>query len=348
MVFDGQRKWADRPPGMRDMYPGQAKHRRLVETKLLEQCDAHGFELVSCGAFEYADTLLRGRSLAEAENWVRLFDTAGRTVALRPELTPSIARMASPLLQSGRTEIKWCYGERVYHRTDDPASLSLASGQAAESTQVGVEWIGTRGSSVDATILQICESGLNALGVTDGQMVLSHAQFAPVFLETCGVPAVVVADLLDALVRGDYVGFRQAVAPFEPAGNGQDTLQQLASLNPFEPSTLTAHVQARWQTSAAGAKAQTVWDELVELAGILRQMDLRTGVVFDLTLNRDLSYYTGMVFEVFVKGVGAPVALGGRYDGLLAQFGAPASAIGFAYEVERLVAVQSDRGQVEC
>ncbi|MCL6452346.1 MAG: ATP phosphoribosyltransferase regulatory subunit [Alicyclobacillus sp.] len=327
---------------MRDMYPGQARQRRMVENRLLAACERHGFELVSCGTFEYVDTLLRGRSTDEAEHWVRLFDASGRTMALRPELTPSIARMAAPLVQAGAAEVRWCYAERVYHRSDEPASLSWAAGRAAESTQVGVEWIGPPAGEIDATLLAICESGLRDIGVTDAQLVLSHARFAEAYLEACGVPSTGVPDLLDCLVRGDYVGFRRTLGESGQGAAMPDLLRQMSALNPFRPETLHAALRDAWQDSAAGQRALAVWDELVRLADQLQGLRLRTPVTFDLTLHRDLSYYTGVVFEVFVPGTGAPVAQGGRYDDLLAQFGAPAPAIGFTYEVERLTAAQSD------
>ncbi|RIV26738.1 ATP phosphoribosyltransferase regulatory subunit [Alicyclobacillaceae bacterium I2511] len=319
---------------MRDVFPQQAKLRWQVESRLVRLFDAQKFELVSCGTFEYVDTLLRGRAEEESRDWVRLLDSSGRMMALRPEMTPSIARMAAPLLAAGMPEVRWCYGERVYRRTDDPASLSWASGRAAESTQVGIEWIGGSGDAVDAQVVSLCQSGLQELHLAEWQMVVSHAAFAPEFFQALELPKETIQDLLRDLSRGDYVNFRSLATA---SGIHQDLLQVLADLNPLHAGSLPLWLTERWQQTEAGHRVQTVWNKLVDFGQVLQQKNLANHLAFDLTLVRDVSYYTGIVFEVFAPGAGAPVALGGRYDDLLGQFGAPAPAVGFAYEVERLL-----------
>lgn len=324
---------------MRDVFPPQAMQRRRLESRLLEFFDDQEYELVSGGSFEYVDTLLRGRDVRDSEDWIQLFDSTGRAIALRPDMTPSIARMAAPLLAGGRESIRWCYAEKVFHRTTDPASLSWLSGKAAESTQVGVECIGRDGQIADSDLLALCRDATASLGLTESQMVVSHAKFGPAFLEAVGTPADQVDPLLACLARGDHVGFRRRAAE---VGVTADVLGWLGSLNPFSERTLAEQVAIDWQRSEAGRRAQQAWDYLVELARLLQARGLHTGLTFDLTLHRDLAYYTGIVFEVFAPGVGAPIALGGRYDELLAHFGSPAPAVGFTFEVERVLAAQQD------
>ncbi|MCL6637064.1 MAG: ATP phosphoribosyltransferase regulatory subunit [Alicyclobacillus sp.] len=315
---------------MRDVYPQQAKHRRRLETRLLRFFEDRGFEQVSCGLLEYVDTLLRSRSAGEAEDWFRLFDATGRTVALRPEMTPSIARMAAPLLAAGTAEIRWCYAERVYRRTTDPATLSWASGKAAESTQVGVEWIGRTGCTADAELLALCQQAADAVGLADWQMVVGHASFAPAFLASLGLAQAHVEQVMQCLARGDYVAARWQL---RAGGVAEDALSWLAALNPLQAEAVPEVVRPYLADSVVAG----CWEELVSLARVLAEQGLTDHLSFDLTLARDLTYYTGIVLELFAPGVGAPVALGGRYDDLLGQFGAPAPAIGFTFEAERLL-----------
>lgn len=180
-------QFAQRTTGMRDGYPDFAKRRRQLESDLLTCFDDFGFELVTSGVFEYVDTLLRARPVNEAGDWVQLFDETGKAIALRPEMTPSIARMAAPIIAAGKGPIRWCYAERVYRRTVDPASLSWASGKAAESTQVGVEWVGTSGCVADAELVQLCQSAISRINISRAQIVVGHALFAPSFLLAMGV-----------------------------------------------------------------------------------------------------------------------------------------------------------------
>ncbi|MFB5190273.1 ATP phosphoribosyltransferase regulatory subunit [Alicyclobacillus fastidiosus] len=327
--------FADRPIGMQDSYPGFAKRRRVIENRLVDFFDDSGYELVSSGAFEFVDTLLRARPLEAAREWVQLFDGTGNTIALRPEMTPSIARMAAPLVTASKLPIRWCYAERVYRRTNDPASLSWASGKAAESTQVGVEWIGVGGTQADAEVLSLCHRATQALGLADTQTVVSHAMLVPALLEAVGVPAELVSNCLDCLTRGDYVAFHAALPDDVP-----NVLGVLQSITPYQPESLQEELLgARWQSEDARFEMMNAWSSLVELAETVTNMDLQEHVTFDLTLHRDITYYTGLVFEVFAPGVGAPIALGGRYDDLLAQFGSAAPAVGMAFEIERVLAV---------
>jgi ATP phosphoribosyltransferase regulatory subunit len=324
---------------MRDLYPKQARLRRQLETRLLDFFEDNGFDMVSSGAFEYVDTLSRGRQAQEANEWIRFVDTDGRMVALRPDMTPSIARMAAPLLRSGAREIRWCYAERVYCRSSDPASLSWISGKAAESTQVGLEWIGRGGPEADARLLALCQRAVEHLGLVDWQLVVSHAAFAPKMLDVFGVAAKDRTALLHYLVRGDYVGFRELC---RQRGYERDLLGILASANPLQPASFPAEVEELLDRRTAGEETLAVWESLVALTRVLQEQGLAERVSFDLTLVRDLSYYTGIVFEVFVPGVGAPIVLGGRYDELLSHFGVQAPAIGFVFEVERLLAAMTD------
>lgn len=147
-----------------------------------------------------------------------------------------------------------------------------------------------------------------------------------------------VKDLLHHLVAGDYVWFRQTATQL---GLTVDLLALLQSLNPYEPTSSRSVLQytaGREQTEPF-AQMQSAWTSLTSLACQLKQAGLEQLISFDLTLYRDISYYTGIVFESFAAGVSAPIVVGGRYDNLLQQFGANAPAIGFTFEVERLLAV---------
>lgn len=341
MALEMDRRWAERPTGTRDVYPPQARRRRQLENQLLAFFERHGYDMVSSGAFEYVDTLLRGRGSEDAAQWVQWFDASGRAVALRPDMTPSIARMAAPLVAAGRVPIRWCYAERVYRRTSDPASLSWVGGRAAESTQVGVEWIGAYGADADCALLGLCQAALREVGMEGWQVVVSHARFAPAYLAAAGVPQEALPGVLADLGQGDYVAVR---ATLENLGCAPGVLTSLSVIDPFQQAEAPLPPGARADASEALATLSAAFADLRSVAEALVRQEAVHGVSFDLSLHRDPAYYTGLVFEVFAPGVGAPIAYGGRYDGLLAQFGAEAPAIGFTFELERLLAVLGDGG----
>lgn len=325
---------------MQDGFPDFATRRRKIESRLLTFFEAAEYELVTSGAFEFVDTLLRARQAEAARDWIQLFDGGGNAIALRPEMTPSIARMAAPQVAAGKVPIRWCYAERIYRRTDHPASLSWASGKAAESTQVGVECIGQAGVESDAQLLSLCHLATMELGISGAKMMVSHALFVPFFLQALGLAKADIKSLLDCLTRGDYVAFRQ----LQEARLSFDALAVLQTLSPIKGSQLDENIPAdAWVDESSRRQMLDAWENLCDLAAALRDDGLDDMVTFDLTLHRDIAYYTGLVFEVFAHGVGAPIAQGGRYDELFAQFGAPTEAVGFAFEIERVMAVNAGR-----
>jgi ATP phosphoribosyltransferase regulatory subunit len=212
------------------------------------------------------------------------------------------------------------------------------SGKAAESTQVGVEWIGAAGVEADCELLALCQAALGELALQDWQLVVSHARFAPAYLVALGVEETALSGLLRDLGQGNYVGVQEQLRSLsiDPA-----VLHELSSLEPFDPDSFP-YDRIDWEASSHGRTVLAAWQELTELAAALRRQGLADGVAFDLALHRDPAYYTGMVFEVFAPGVGAPIAYGGRYDHLLGQFGAEAPAIGFTFELERLLTVLTE------
>lgn len=331
--------WAERPLGMKDIYPDEARRKRSLENTLLEFFESQGFEMVSCGVFEYVDTLLRGRSEEETSNWVQLFDTSGRAMALRPDITPSVARMAAPLIASDHNNIRWCYAERVYRRAQRNVPFTWSTMRAAESSQVGVEWLGQGGTETDVSLLTTAVTALRHLNLHTWQLVIGHAAFTPAYLKATGLSEEDVEDLLTELAEGNYVGFRQKA---ETSGVGVNVLNQLSELNPRNPDSLPAEVKEAFRHSAAGEEALAAWAHLTHLGESVDALGFGDGIAFDLTLCRDLTYYTGIVFEVFAEGSGAPIALGGRYDELLQHFGAEAPAIGFTFEIDGLQNVMSN------
>ncbi|WP_258111765.1 ATP phosphoribosyltransferase regulatory subunit [Alicyclobacillus sp. SP_1] len=328
-------EFADKPLGMQDGYAGFAKQRRVLESTIVRHLEREGHELVSCGAFEYVETLLRARPVGPLEQWVQWVDASGRAVALRPEMTPSIARMAAPLVSSGQRSLRWSYAERVYRRVAAPtASLQFASGSVRESTQVGVEWIGGSGVLADVRLLELCHSALREAGLAQAHTVLSHARIAPLFLAAVGISQGLVAQLLALLHAGKYVDFEE-LAGSTPVHGG--LLSALRKLRPEQPRSLEDVFVTFGKRVSPSSDLVAAWSELVELAARMRESGLSADMTFDLTFHRDVAYYTGLIFETFAPGVGVPIALGGRYDHLLQQFGAEAPAVGFAFELEQLM-----------
>lgn len=341
-TFSGSNN-GDRPAGLRDAYPSYASKRRALEIQLVDYFEQRGCSLVSASAIESLDTFWRAKTSLSVDDAYQILMAPGKLAVLRPEMTPSIARMAAPVLQQHPQPLYWCYAERVYRKPGSVSSWSELAVDAVESTQVGVEWMGVS-EAADADLLLLCHEALQQLSVQGARTVVSHARLAVLFLNAAGISEDVIAKSLQQLVRGDYVGFQELMMTYHPSVSLLTCLRQL---NPYDSESLERQLERCGQAVQKNTELYQVWNTVVSIAKQITELGRQQEYTFDFTLTRNIAYYTGILFETFAPGVGAPIALGGRYDELLKQYGADAPAVGFVLELERLlnvVASTTNRG----
>lgn len=298
------------PRGFRDILPTEARELRAIERTLMEAFAAHGYVPLEPPMVEYA-----GGPLPFAEGRVLEFlDRDGRLVALRPDVTTAVARLVAQRYRDATGALRLAYFAPVFR--EEPSML----GAEREFDQAGVELVGEPGVLADAEVLALLAEALARVGLHTVTIEVGHV----------GVVRRLFADLdaearenvLAELRRGDLVGaFRVARA----AGMLMDSLER-----------------ARRALAARGRGIEAVdvegvmeLRETIHLARELFAGEPLWGVP-NLAIVPELPYYTGIVFEVLSPHVGFPIAAGGRYDALLAAFGAPRPATGFAINVPRL------------
>jgi ATP phosphoribosyltransferase regulatory subunit HisZ len=197
-------------------------------------------------------------------------------------------------------------------------------GQARELLQAGIELLGLPGPEGTAEALSVLCAALDAAGLQTYRIGVGDASMYPSLLTNLGVPGERHDRILTELADGDFVGLDQEVRGLELA-SGQVELLRRVPRRRGGPEVLEG-----LEAAAEGA------------VGGLRELHARLSpgvaerIIFDLGLVRSLGYYTGAVFQVYDPAYGVPIGSGGRYDDLLASFGRPMPAVGFALDVERL------------
>ncbi|MEA2141219.1 MAG: phosphoribosyltransferase regulatory subunit, partial [Solirubrobacteraceae bacterium] len=146
----------------------------------------------------------------------------------------------------------------------------------------------------------------------------------PALMDSLRVPEQARGELLEALVRRDFVGLERAL---ERSGLAHEAIELLLDVPQRRggPELLT-------DAPAPAVEAVTGMRRVYELL----EADIAARVIFDLGLIRNIGYYTGAVFEVYDPALGAPIGGGGRYDELLGRFGRSLPAVGFALDVDQL------------
>jgi ATP phosphoribosyltransferase regulatory subunit len=203
----------------------------------------------------------------------------------------------------------------------------MRAGRPREVYQAGVELLGAGGPSADAEALVVLSRALDRVGLRGAVVEVGHARFAGAFLEAARLPERTQAAAWDALSRKDAAALAELGRKGRGAPGIRAALPELVTL--YGDGALgRARALARGVPAAGAALGE------VEAALKLARRRGAGPFAIDLGEARGLGYYTGITFAGYAPGAGSSVAAGGRYDGLLARFGRPGPAIGFAVDLE--------------
>lgn len=308
------------PEGFHELLPGEAAYHRHTEQTLLNSFRSWAYEEVITPSCEYYHTLMAGSDLSMEEEVYKFFDHKGRILALRPDVTVSVARMVATKLREDDLPFRLCYRAQVYRTGTRPGRLH-------ELGQVGAELIGVRGVAADAEVLGCAMTALEKLGLPRFQVGIGHRELLDALLTTAGLDAHQSAVALEALRKKDLVSLEAVV--------GKDTL--LWDLVAKGNGTRGwGQVLPRLRQELHGQGEMAV-DELEAVFSMLKAMGIEHRVFLDVGIVRDLPYYTGTVFDMYAPPIGHAIGGGGRYDGLLAAFGSSYPATGFSLELPAVV-----------
>ena len=327
------------PKGTRDFFPPEMAVRRHIEAAWRSASVDCGFDEIEGPTFEHLElyTVKSGQGIV---NELFSFRRAGgeNDYALRPEFTPTLARMAAAKGASLALPTKW-FAIPVHFRAERPQR-----GRLREFVQWNVDLIGPPSAESDAEVIGCAILALERLGLgADAVRVkLSHRGAVAAALRALGVPDASMAGAFELLDRRDKLppdefGQRAAALGLPPAA--------LSRFNELARTRVPLSAGIDGVVAALGVPASDV-AELAALVSVLEAMDLAAWCEFDLGIVRGLAYYTGVVFEIHeASGAERAIAGGGRYDGLIELFGGPSlGAVGFGMGDVVLGLVLADRG----
>lgn len=312
-------------PGFRDFYPAEFAFRAHIFDTWRATCERYGFEEFDGPPLEPLE-LYTAKSGEEIVGQLYNFtDKGGREVALRPELTPTVARMVAARAGGMRKPIRWfSIGQMFRYERQQ-------RGRLREFFQLNCDLIGERGPWADAEIVALAVDLMRAFGLTADQVRVRISDRAILnwLLKGAGLEtqeqltsAYAVLDKLPRMRPDQIAEIRNGADARLPGPLGGRVLA-VAALKDW-PEVKTA-----LQAVPGSGGAQELFGEVL---ASLRQMGLEGFIDVDVTIVRGLAYYTGTVFELFDAGrTLRAVAGGGRYDGLLGLLGGvDLPAVGFA------------------
>jgi ATP phosphoribosyltransferase regulatory subunit len=319
------------PAGMRDLLPDEARSRRALGRKVLDRFAVHGYALVTPPAFEFADVLERGLGTLDPADVLRFVEPeSGEVAALRPDVTPQIARMIATRLRDAPPPFRLCYEGTVLRRRSGRAH------KHRQIPQVGVELAGVAGPDGDLELLSVAADALRGAGLAAFTIDVGDAGIVRALL--ADVASNVAEAISGALARKDDAELEDLARP-DPAARAQlATLRALLRLHGGRDALVEGARVVRGTPAESAALRLTQLFDAAALRGLSSHLTVDLGEV------RGFAYYTGPIFHIFAAGPGESIGSGGRYDDLLRRFGAPMPAVGFALDLDRLSAALRTAG----
>jgi ATP phosphoribosyltransferase regulatory subunit len=323
------------PRGVADYFWDEALQRRTLETQLLELFRTWGYGDVIPPMFEYADTYTLGANPRLQSAMYRFLDRDGSTLALRPDMTIPVARLVGTRLHDWPMPQRFCYAGPVFRYAEPQA------GRQREFWQAGVELIGSVTPAADAEVITLAVAAVQSAGLTGYRVVVGQIQYFNGLLQDLQLNSIQQAALQQAIDRNSHAELEDFLRNTPLRTQQRRTLEELPRLSGVQPDQIIAHADRlclNYNMHAALQNLRAICD-LLESHGVSEHLFV------DLTEIHNLGYYTGVSFELLTPSIGFPIASGGRYDNLIAEFGPTQPAVGLALGIDRLLVarrLQSD------
>jgi len=320
------------PDQIADVLPSEARHIEELRRLFLDTARRYGYELVMPPLLEHLESLLTGTGEALDLQTFKLVDQlSGRTLGLRADTTPQVARIDAHLLnRQGVARLCYC-GPVLHTRADRPLATR-------EPLQFGAEIYGHAGMEADLEAQLLAIEGLRAAGVGSLSVDMADVRIVSRLLAGAVVPARTLSLIQAALASKD-------------AGELQSLLSSLdGGMSPASREGLKALLQLYGDESVLLEAEKVlpplpgVHEALHNLKWLATHVQREGGdvkVSFDLADLRGYAYYSGTRFAIY--GHGDELARGGRYDEVGAVFGRNRPAVGFSLDLKELVGVLPPR-----
>ena len=279
--------------------------------------EAAGCRKYHMGRFEEYGLYQENRSFLSSEQVITFTDLDGRLLALKPDVTLSIAKTAQP---APSETLCYYYHENVYRPSAESHTFK-------EISQMGLEMLGAVGEAQVQQAVCLAARSLDALGA-DWVLEVSHMGYLFGLFDALGVPDAARARLLEKLREKNAHELR-AAAGAAGLADAADTLCSVLSLCGSYADTLAK--------AAALCRNDAMRAAVAELEALAVPLEKAGGVIrLDMTLAGEMEYYNGLVFQGYLKALPRPLLKGGRYDLLMQKFTPGAGAIGFAVYLDEL------------
>lgn len=314
------------PEGVRDIYNVECGKKKALEERILKTFHLYGYHDIQTPMFEYFDVFRKEIGTVPSRELYKFFDKEGNTLALRPDITPSVARAAATLFGEEAIPIRLCYTGNTF------INHSSYQGRLREVTQMGVEFIGDDSVEADAEMLALVIESLTSVGLTEFQVNVGNVDYVRSLIRDANLAEEAQERVIHLINNRNYFGVEDYLDKIQVKRSSREAIAALSGL------TGGPEVLKRAKETALNSAGVLAVKRLEKIYNALKIYGMEKFITFDLSMTGGTyGYYTGIIFRGYTFGTGDAVVKGGRYDRLLEKFGKDSPSIGFAIVIDELM-----------
>jgi ATP phosphoribosyltransferase regulatory subunit len=317
--------------GVEDCLPAECYIKKEMEAALRSRFILSGYDEIETPTYEYLDVFQSGVGAYMQESMIKFVGPSGRILVLRPDLTVPIARVAATKFSDEGIK-------RLFYIQNSYAAAEPAIGKAGEFTQAGIELIGDPGSTADAEVIALAIRSLQIAGLKTFTIDIGQVAYFKALVAGLELDEVQTDALRHAVDSKNLIEIEATTVRLNITGRRKEQLLALPNL--FGGAEVFDKALAL--SDEAGCREAI--ENLRSVYKLLDDYGLEQYISVDLGMLHDIAYYSGIIFRGLTPEIGFPVVSGGRYDDLLAKFGEPAPATGFALGIKRVMIAMERQG----
>ena len=321
----------ERPRGTRDFLFEEMRQRKEAENTLRRVFENYGFGEVQTPLFEDLKLFTTKSGEEIVDQLYNFKDKGGRDLTLRPEITAPISRLYLNEMQKSAKPIKLYYYGSCF-RYERPQK-----GRFRQFWQFGCELIGAKSPEGEAEVIAMCNSSLEALGITTAEINVNHLGIIRGLFKHFDIDEATQREIMIVIDKGDKELLKESLIGENPIIKDNAELNEvlLKLIDMVGDSSIIKTIE---DLVSPYEEARDALEEFKELVDTLKSFQV-TNYKLNLGVARGLDYYTGIVFEVYVQGLGAQkqVCGGGTYNLVKLFGGEDVASTGFALGFDRLM-----------
>lgn len=314
------------PDGMKDILFEECDIKLTIEERLRKVYKYSGFSEIISPTLEFYDVFNSNNQSISQEKMYKLFDSAGRILVLRPDMTTPIGRITSTKIKDSIYPLRLCYTSNIFRINEN------LNGKMSEITQSGVEIIGVKNLKADAEVIITAINALLDLGLKNFKIELGQANFFKALIQDIKLDEYEIEKLRELIENKNFITLSNFLRDKQDDID-EENIKVLEKL-PQLFGDIESVDKARDLTT--NKRAIDALDNIHGIYSIIEKIGLSDYITIDLGMVQNIDYYTGVIFKGYADEVGDYILSGGRYDNLIEQFGINLPATGFAINVDNI------------